>query len=303
MKGISVTLAELIALRKWATHPLPHHAQNAQPLGTLPKIRKGRGMSFAETRHYQAGDDIRHMAWRITARTGRPHVKIYQEEQDRAVLLIVDFNPSMFFGTRGAFKSTRAAQLAALLAWRAHAQHDKIGGFLFASTQQHAFPPKSAMHHLMRFLKQLVGYSQAFPASPPPAPTRLNTLLQQIRAVNKPGSLIVLMSDFYTLDASCAPLLNQLSQHNDVWAVHVYDPLEHTPPPPGRYPISDGLRTHCLDTTDPHLRQTLQQAWQDHHHAIQQHCRRHRLHYVPLSTDTDLLQTAFHLLPSHAHAR
>lgn len=130
-EGVTVQLDELIALRRYAQRVHYKPTGSAIRAGNhLSKLR-GRGMDFAEARNYQAGDEIRHMEWRVTARTGRPHVKLYQEERERPVVILSDFNPSMFFGTRLAFKSVIAARLAAMLAWTAIKQGDRVGGLFF----------------------------------------------------------------------------------------------------------------------------------------------------------------------------
>ncbi len=110
-KGVTAELSELIALQRYAQkahyYPVGRAAKGSGH--HLSKLR-GRGMDFSEVRNYQAGDEIRHMEWRVTARTGKPHIKLYQEERERPVVLVIDFNPSMYFGTRLAFKSVVAAQ-------------------------------------------------------------------------------------------------------------------------------------------------------------------------------------------------
>ena len=131
--GVTAELNELIALQRYAQ--IGHYRPKGRSLRAgqhLSKLR-GRGMDFAEVRHYQAGDEIRHMEWRVTARTGRPHVKLYQEERERPVIILADFSPSMYFGTRLAFKSVVAARLAALLAWTVVKQGDRVGGLLFSA--------------------------------------------------------------------------------------------------------------------------------------------------------------------------
>lgn len=129
--GVIAELNELIDLRRYVQSIYYRPQGKAIRSGShLSKLR-GRGMDFAEVRNYQAGDEIRHMEWRVTARTGRPHVKIYQEERERPVVILTDFNPSMIFGTRIAFKSVIAARLTALLAWTVIKEGDRVGGVFF----------------------------------------------------------------------------------------------------------------------------------------------------------------------------
>jgi uncharacterized protein (DUF58 family) len=128
---------------------------------------RGRGMDYQESRHYQPGDDIRNMDWRITARAGRPHVKVYEEEQERPVIVLVDLGPSMFFGTRGAFKSVAAARLAALVGWAAVAGGDRIGALLF-NGGHHELQPAGGRRAAMRLIRDLAfaGDAQGRPSVP-----------------------------------------------------------------------------------------------------------------------------------------
>ena len=135
--GVTATLKELIDLQRYAQTGPYHPVARALRAGSNVSRLRGRGMDFAEVRNYQAGDEIRHMEWRVTARTGKPHVKLYEEERERPVIILTDFNPSMYFGTRLAFKSVIAARLAAILAWTVVKQGDRVGGFLLSAHHHH----------------------------------------------------------------------------------------------------------------------------------------------------------------------
>lgn len=157
--GVIAELNELINLRRYAQYARYQPEGLAIRSGNhISKVR-GRGMDFSEVRHYQAGDEIRHMEWRVTARTGRPHVKIYQEERERPVVILTDFNPSMIFGTRIAFKSVVAARLAALLAWTVIKQGDRVGGVFFSATQHSEFTPKARDLSMLPMLAALSRYT------------------------------------------------------------------------------------------------------------------------------------------------
>jgi uncharacterized protein (DUF58 family) len=194
-------------------------------------------MEFAEVRAYQPGDDVRSIDWRVTARTGRPHSKLFEEERERSFWLLVDLGASMRFGTRSAFKSVAAARAAALLAWHAHSEGERVGGCVVAPGLRTDLPPGRTRRQLLRFLDLLAAGTSANGDEPSEAlALQLDRLAPRLRS----GSRVALVSDFYSLDEGLTLGLLGLSRRCDVSLVHVFDPLECTPPPVGRYRVSDG---------------------------------------------------------------
>lgn len=289
-EGVTASITELIALRQQPEFTLLHGTHSSRLNGQYRSQLRGRGMEFSEVRNYQAGDEIRHMEWRVTARTGRAHVKLFHEERERPVFFVVDFNPSMFFGTRVAFKSVIAARLCALLAWRAFYQGDKIGGFCFSAQTHHEFFPNAREVYLMKLLGRLAEYTQAPAAMAMLEARPLSDALLRIRRVNKPGSLIILISDFYAFDQESDQHLTHLRQHNDILAFHLCDPIELAPPQAGLYPITNGHQQFVLNTQDPSTRDTYQQSWSERHAQLKSRCQRLGLQYTQVLTTTPLVQ-------------
>jgi uncharacterized protein (DUF58 family) len=301
--GVTASIEELIQLQAltqarchWPT------LARANTFGNYSSRLRGRGMQFSEVRNYQAGDEVRHMEWRVTARTGRPHVKLYQEERERPVLLITDFNPSLYFGTRVAFKSVLAARLTALFAWRALHQGDKVGGVLFSAEQHHEFSPHSRHAHIMKILGYLAHYTTQFPARPTPPMKPLSEILLRIRRVNKPGSLIILISDFYCLDQQSDQHLMHLRQHNDILAVHLYDPLEMTLPTTGLFPFTDQQNNLLLDADDPDTAEAYRAFWAQRHLDLKQRCQRLGLLYTSINATQNLTPILSQAFPGKHHA-
>lgn len=298
--GVTITIDELVALRRFANaRALLKDEARARATGADRTRLKGRGMAFAEVRHYQAGDEIRHMEWRVTARTGRPHIKLYHEERERPILLIVDFNPSMYFGTRVAFKSVLAAKIAALLTWRAFDLGDKVGGLLYSPTQHLDFTPTSRQAHVMKFLGALATYTTLPPSE---RVTPLSDVLSRARRIHLPGSVMMIISDFYTFDPASEPLLLQLRQHNTLCLIHVYDPLEKALPITNDCVFTNGQDTLRLDANDPTTRAAYQTYWADHDHKIKQCCQHLGLHYTAYSAEQNLSTLLLDLLPRKSHA-
>jgi uncharacterized protein (DUF58 family) len=282
---------DLIDLQRHAgkiglTHAGPARARLA---GDHLSRFRGRGMDYQESRGYQAGDDIRSMDWRVTARTGNPHVKVYQEERERPVVVFVDLNPGMFFGTQGMLKSVLAARAAALIAWAALARGDRVGAMLF-NGEHSDLPPRGGKHGVLRLIRQLVARSDpraGIEASLHPG--SLNVALGRLRRVARPGSLVVLISDFYGIDEESARHLAWLRRHNDVVALQVVDAIEEAPPPSGRYGVATAAGRAILDTASSAARRAYSDYFVRHHEQVRAAMRRHAIPLLRLSTAVDLV--------------
>jgi len=295
--GVVAELNELIDLRRYAQSV--HYQPEGRVLraGThLSKLR-GRGMDFAEVRNYQAGDEVRHMEWRVTARTGRPHVKIYQEERERPVVILVDFNPSMIFGTRIAFKSVVAARLAALLSWTVVKQGDRVGGFFFSAREHSEFTPKSRDSGVLPMLSSLSHYTDQSNEDRLQKPRMLSDALIRLRRVLRPGSILVLISDFYSMDAECEKHLNRLREHNDILAYHIQDPIELTPPKPEQYAITDGQQEMILDTGLSSVSTAYETYFLQRIEQLQECFKRLQIQYVQVNAQTNLPQLVRQTFP------
>lgn len=248
--GLVAELTELIALKRYVTRAHFRPISRALRVGEHQSKHRGRGMDFAEVRHYQGGDDIRQMEWRITAKTGKPHIKLYQEERERSVILLMDFNASMYFGTRWALKSVIAARLASLIIWLTVSEGDKAGALLFSSNQHHEFMPRARANGILPLLSAISDCTKALPnRAEPQQKIPLSDWLVRLRRVARPGSLLILISDFYQLDAACEAHLKRLRVHNDVLAYHLCDPLEMAPPKPQPYVVTNGTHELLFDTS------------------------------------------------------
>ncbi len=291
---VYVTPKSLIKLRHAAENlPLKVAKVKALQTGEYYSPFKGRGMEFDEVRLYQPGDDIRTIDWRVTARSGTAHTKLFREERERSVILWVDYRRSMYFGTRGAFKSVTATKAAALFAWSAEHQGDRLGGLLFSEQQHQEIRPQRSTLAVMNMLQKLSQYSsRQLPNDETTAEERsLNDALGRLRRVTRPGSMCLLISDFRGLDEKCEAHLFQLAKHNDVILVYVYDPLEAQLPPAGFYRISDTQVTKAIDTSDVTMREEYLHRHQEHMQRIYRISRRHHIHFLSISTSEDLLTT------------
>ena len=284
--GIELTAAELIALRpRCHALTLPMHRPAASALAGAYRSRfRGRGVDFVESRNYQPGDDIRNMDWRVTARTGRAHTKVFQEERERPVLVVLDASPSLFFGTRTRLKSVAAGQLAAAVAWTAVKRGDRIGTFMFSAGRHRELRPAGGRRGAMRVVQGLVDWLQPEKVGHQVEP--LSVALERVRHALRPGSLVLVISDFFSLDEACNRHLSRIRQHNDVIGCQVLDPAEEALPA-GRYPISDGEHVSLLDTALDRGSRRFRIMSEQHTHEPQRMFQRHQCGWVTMRTPDD----------------
>ena len=285
--GIHLTAAELIALRpRCQSLRLPMRQPAASALAGAYRSRfRGRGVDFLESRNYQPGDDIRNMDWRVTARTGKAHTKVFQEERERPVLVVLDASASLYFGTRQRLKSVVAGQMAAAIAWAAIRRGDRIGGFLFAPGRHRELRPAGGRRGAMRVIQGLVDWLE--PQQEGSLETEpLSVALERVRHAVRPGSLVIVISDFFGMDEDCNRHLSRLRQHNDVIGCQVLDAAEYRLPD-GRYPISDGEKAAVLDMSRSESKRRYDAMVLKHLDEPRRMFQKHQCGWLVLHTDDD----------------
>jgi uncharacterized protein (DUF58 family) len=287
---VFVSLKTLIDLAKPAAGlNLKRLSIRSQQSGGYVSPVKGRGMDFEESRIYQAGDDIRSIDWRVTARTGKTHTKVFREERERPVFISVDNRTAMHFATRGVFKSVLAAKLAALLAWAAQHQGDRIGGQLFSSEQCCELKPQNGRHAVLRFLNMLVN-SDEQNAKRNAGVISLDKVLARLVQHAHPGSLVYIISDFRGINDAAELHLTKLSQHCDVVLIFVSDSLEQNLPTKGDYRFTDGSRDVVIDTSDTQRSESYHQHFEHRRQQLEQLAKKRRMSFIQCSTTDDPIQ-------------
>jgi uncharacterized protein (DUF58 family) len=289
--GVLPSREELIGLRLVARNLLlkPRKAAQSVIAGSHRSTFRGRGMDYLESRNYQPGDDIRNMDWRVTARSGDAHVKVYQEERERPVVIMADFSPSMFFATEGAFKSIIISRAAALIGWAAIQNGDRIGALLYSSVH-HELRPTRGKRGVLHLIRELVNaadpaqHSQGMQDNH----NHFNDALTRLRRVARPGSLIFIFSDFYHLNSDCKRHLQLLRRHNDVIACQIFDRIELQPPAPGRYPVMYGKQQRILDTRSKKRRASWTQHFAERHKHTRELLQACSIPLLQLSTADDV---------------
>lgn len=256
--GVYATLADLVRLQHRAAgfSLLPRQPVNSLLAGRRASKLRGRGLNFAEIRKYLPGDDVRQIDWKVTARTRVPHARVFTEERERPVLLVVDQRQGMFFGSVRNLKSVTAAQAAALAAWRTVAAQDRVGLVAFNDATVSVVRPRRSRAAVLEILHAVLKMNHALRADADvrPNPGMLNEAVRRAGRLALHDTLVVLVTDGDGADADTRHLLTDLARHNDVLVGFVFDPLEADLPVVGRQVMSDGKRQLEVDTGDAALR-------------------------------------------------
>ena len=251
---------------------------------------KGRGMEFAEARPYQPGDDVRHIDWRVTARTGRTHTKLYREERERPVMLVLDQCRQMFFGSRKRLKSVQAARIAALMGWSALLRGDRVGAILFSEKLHYEFRPRGDRRHYLRLLSKITTEHNRIADEMKEdqwsfdSKYRFNEALIRVRHVVQPGSLVYIFSDFSSFNEECRKQMFQLSKHNQLEVYLLSDPLEKEAPSFGTYVMSDGKSNAWINSSNSNIRRLYSDAFDKHQQSLSEELRSCRVTLNMLST-------------------
>jgi uncharacterized protein (DUF58 family) len=211
---------------------------------------KGRGMAFSEVRDYQYGDDVRNIDWNVTARTGGTHVKIFEEERELTVMLLIDVSASSYFGTSTRFKSEMMTELAAVIAFSAITNHDKVGAILFSDRIEKYLPPKKGKQNILRIIRELIHIQ------PKNQGTNLAEALVYLNNIEKKRSIAFVLSDFKAPDYEQA--LAIAAKKHDIIGIHIFDEREKSIPDVGLVQMTDaetGVK-RLVDTSDIKVRQT-----------------------------------------------
>jgi uncharacterized protein (DUF58 family) len=223
--GITPTLAELVALRAAALGRRPPRRGRHGASGQALSPQRGRGMEYAESREYAIGDDARHIDWRLTARSGKPHTKLFQAERERLTLVVADTAPALYFGTRVRFKSVQAARAGAVAAWAAVRDGDRIAA-LRGSAKEAPIAPAAGPRGALRVMDALVRWYR----KPPGDDLGLGVALDHARRLLRPGSRLIVLADPASVAALPPERWPALTMHNEVVVLLLSDPLEREPP-------------------------------------------------------------------------
>lgn len=290
MKTLLPELNDLLELRHQA-HTLglaSHHPVNSVLCGLYQSVFKGQGMEFDEVREYREGDEIRNMDWRVTARTGIPHLKVFREERQRTVMLCVDVGQHMAFGTRGTFKSVQAARAAALLGWAASSNQDRVGAILYGHPDGlQFFRPSSSRRALWQTLKTMSELKSARQSQT----NAIVDTMQKLVHGTPTGALILIVGDFNEDLDHFEQVLGRLKQHHEIVIFPVDDPADKELPAMGRvvFTSAEGKKID-LDTNNVTGRQQFRAVWEKNRERLELSCKRLGVDVITLPTNEDVHQ-------------
>ncbi len=247
---------------------------------------RGRGMSFSEVREYRAGDDVRDIDWNVTARSSKPHIKIYEEERELTMMLLVDVSGSRIFGSTTRTKQNVITEIAAVLAFSAAQNNDKVGCIFFSDKVEKFIPPKKGKSHILMIIRELISFQ------PESQRTAISEAVRFLTAVNKKRCTTFILSDFLSPASDQAPLEDALkiagSKH-DLVGIRVVDEREATLPDVGIVELQDAEtgRKVWLDTSSRSVREHYAERWTERERSIEELLRRNRIDSATISTDGD----------------
>jgi uncharacterized protein (DUF58 family) len=275
---------------------------NSLQTGAYVSRFRGRGMEFDESRPYQPGDDPRSIDWRVTARSTTAYTKLFREERERPVLVAVDLRANMHFATRGCFKSVNASRAAALIAWAAHHRGDRLGGLVFGDTTHRELKPRLGRRSALRFVHELAehrDWDRQGPATD--GADSFTQAMSALRRVARPGSLVVVISDFTGFTRKAQSYLSSVARHSEVLAVFLNDPIERELPPPGRYRLVSDDDELAIDTYAAPARRDYEHAFEERLHELERFCQTYHIHLMAMSTDDDPVSTLQTTLGRRTH--
>ncbi|MCP3382984.1 DUF58 domain-containing protein [Bradyrhizobium sp. CCGUVB4N] len=291
LPGVYVDLDDLIALeyRGRRVSFLPRQPVHSLLSGRFASRMRGRGLNFEEIRDYRAGDDVRSIDWKVTARLRKPHIRVFNEERDRQTILVVDQRLSMFFGSRRAMKSVTAAEAAAIGAWRVLGVGDRIGGVVFGDQGITEVTARRSRATVLQILAAVVAQNQALGVGRGlvSAPAMLNAALDRARRRAPHDAAVIIISDFDGADETTRGMVADMARHNDVIAVLVHDPLQSDLPSSATMTVTDGELQIRLEVGRDSVRESVSRATQDRLKGIFDWSHELGIPVLPLSAAED----------------
>lgn len=288
LHGLNLSLKHLVALKVYAEQLriITNKKKGAEPSGTQASATHARGMDFSEVRSYQAGDDIRNMDWRVTARTGKPHTKLFREEREQPIYILLNLSNSMQFGSRVTFKSIVAAQIAALLAWKTVLNKDRLGGYIDNGHTSYFAKPLSGNRSIMPMLQKIITLNNLRPSELERNYSSFEGLMKYHAAL-KQGNQLFIISDFNDFSEKEQALYARLATHNQLHFMHIYDGLEAEPPKPNIYSVTDGRKLFEFDSSSIAFQQNYKKLFQEHVEHLKQFCVKRKINFISIRTDDD----------------
>jgi len=291
--NVLVSLDSLLALRFQSGKYLQKTRKKttAVTAGSYASPIRGRGMDFSEVRLYQPGDDIRSIDWRVTARTGKAHTKLFTEERERPVFFVIDTGPSMQFGTQVAFKSVIAAKIAGILAWSAMSHGDRVGGIIFSGKDHEEIKPNGSKRGILTFFRKLVEWNEVnLKSRSVSEASDFYDVAVRLKRVARPGSVVYVISDFNNMDRKSELYFSSVGKHCELIMINVYDAMEKFSPPSGNYMVTDGQQFEKLSIGNKAFSDAFQNEFSKREDGLKNFCMKSGIRFLSICTSDDLQQ-------------
>lgn len=290
--GLFASLEELTEQRKYVAYlrKLSQVKTLSNMAGDVKSAFKGRGMELEEIRRYAYGDDVRDIDWRVTARKGKPFTKLFAEERDREIYTILDFSPSMVFGTKNELKSVAAAKIAALLGWMSLENKDRFGCLVFDGEENLFFKPQNNKANMMVVLKKISELSKKILKRNTVLLSTKEKAVQLLQSNIKSQAVVFVVSDFSDFTESFRRSLAILAKKARVYAINVFDVLEEMPPQAGEYMAEYNAERLVFDTKSKYFQKEYKAYFKNKRAKVNDFCRRFGIRYIEIRTDIPLHQ-------------
>lgn len=290
-KGLYATLEELMEQRQYVGYlknPQNRLATSNQA-GDVKSAFKGRGMEFEEIRPYSYGDDVRDIDWRVTARKMQPYTKLFAQEKDREIYVLLDLSPKMVFGTKKELKSVSAAKITSLLGWMALENKDRFGCLIFDGEKDYIFKPQNHRAGVLAILKKISAMTQdILQKKSGKTEGNLAKSLQYLQKNIKNNAIVFVVSDFNDDGESVRKSLATLSQKANLFCINLFDVLEEVAPQSGEYMIENNNQRLIFDTRSERFRKDYQDYFAKKRGRFKDFCHKFRCRYVEVRTDMPL---------------
>ncbi len=290
--GLFASLDELVEQRRYVAYLRQLNAQKtfSSMSGDVKSAFKGRGMELEEIRSYAYGDDVRDIDWRVTARKEQPFTKLYTEERDREIYVLLDLSPQMVFGTKRELKSVAAAKIASLLGWMSLENKDRFGCLIFDGSEHLLFKPQNNRANMMVMLKKMSGITQKILHDKPKQVENMQKPLQLLQQHIKSQAVVFVISDFTDLTDGVKRSLATLSRKAKVYALNVFDILEEFPPVGGEYMAENAGERLIFDSKSTYFQKEYKRYFQNKRADVSDFCQKFGIRYIEVRTDIPLHQ-------------
>ena len=289
LKGLAVSVRELIEQQRYVPYlSMSENMMTSDRAGDVKSVFKGRGMEFEEVRAYNFGDDIRDIDWRVTARKAEPYTKLFREEKDREIVVLLDLSTSMVFGTRGELKSVAAAKLAALIGWMTLKNKDRFGLLLFDGKETIYYKPQNNQKSLMMLFQVIADKTKQVLKENYQGD--LSAALKMFELSHKGQGTFFVLSDFYNVSDKFFKNIAALSRQHKVYCLRVFDVLEDIAPSDGVYAAQNAEQKVIFNTSSEAFRTAYRQYFAMQRQNFQINCQKFFCRYLEIRTDSPIFK-------------